>query len=69
MFVELVVLFLFLIGDDIISLTIKKILKLKPRLSPFSKNYIKCQHEHENETINIENQTLSEHTHTKSLPI
>ena len=64
--IELVVLFTFLIGENIISSAIRKILKLKPGSSPSSKNNTKSKHQQEFETIHVENKPLREHTHKKS---
>ena len=67
LFVELVVLFIFLIRENIIKVSVKMILRLKPVSSPSSKNNTKGKQQQELETIHVESKQLREHTY-KSLP-
>ena len=66
LFVELILLFTFIIGENIISVAMKKIVSSKLGSSPSSRNNTNDKQQQEFETINIENKTLREHTHKKS---
>ena len=67
LFVELILLFTFVIGENIISSAMKKIVRSKKlKASASSRNNTNEKHQQEFDTINIENKTLR-NSYIKSL--